>query len=633
MRSALCALLVACGVLRALYASADLHYGRFYDEKFSFANVDSAIRSGTLRPANAFYPSLSYLPQTALVAASHGLYRLTGFPAARVLGDEPGVMTATAILLARLVQVAIGLGVVALTFVAGRRLFDPAVGPLAALLVAVMPNQIRLGAFFKPDILVTLLVLVAFLFTLDVARDATRLRFLKVGIAVGLATAAKYTGVAAALPLVLLVAVRGYRERRILVWSFEAALASIVTFLLVNPHLGPVLTFLPRLAGIYESKGTASGVSHVGMLWEAVKIVVSPAQHGLVLGIAALCGLAAMLARACDRRVEPGRRLELALTTSVPLGYVVAMAAASTLPKVNNYLPITPFTALAAAWFLRGAWLLVSQRLDASWRRPATAVVVSALLLWLVPPAAALCVEPRVPTTIERAQELLERELPPFYLRTVFVEREAGVDETELRLVDLDGRVSFALPERLSAVSHEQLDAADAEVLALGEGRGIDGPDGDFYRTRVERLHPENRARFVARPFRLRGPSLEVLVHPWRLDGEPLTFVAERPPGRAGVAELRLPESLGAGAWVSLSVWLPRVGGIARELSVQTEDGPPMPTARTRARRRQGIHQTPRFELAAAGAAISIEMPDDVPGDLRPRVEVWRWLPPAGARP
>jgi hypothetical protein len=630
-RVALLVLLVACGALRLAYASVGLHYGRFYDEKFSLANVDSAIRSGTLRPANAFYPSLSYLPQTALVAASHGLYRFTGWQPARVLGDRPGVMTATAFFLSRLVQVAFGLGVIALTFVIGRRLFDPPTGLLAALLVAVMPNQIRLSSFFKPDILVTLLVLVAFLWTLEAARSPSRWRFLLVGVAVGLATAAKYTGVAAALPLVLLAVLRGFRQPRLWWWSVQAGVASLVAFLVVNPHLGPVLEFLPRLGGIYESKGAAAGVSHPGMLWEAVKIVVAPAQHGLVLGVVALLGLAGLVARACDRRVDPQHRVEAALLGSVPIGFVVAYAAASTLPKVNNYLQITPFTALAAAWLLRRLWVLASERsMAARWRRPASLVAATGLVLWLAPAAATFCLDPVIPTTVDRAQALLEDELRPYFLRSVFVEQGVEVAGRRLRFVDLDGGAMLSAPERLTSIPEPRLDAADAEVFVLGRGRGLDGPDEELYRARVERVPREQRSRFEARSFLRRGPSLMVLRHPWQLVGEPIELRVELSADRPGVVELRLPEEVRAGDWVSLSLWLPRLGGIARELEIRPAGGEVLATARTRARRRQSIYQTERFEVDAPGSRIEIRLPEHLGQDLRPRVEVWRWLPPNG---
>ena len=263
----------------------------------------------------------------------------------------------------------------------------------------------------------------------------------------------------------------------------------------------------------------------------------------------------------------------------------------------------------------------------------ASTALATGLLLWLVPPAAALSLDPRIPTTVERAQALLARELDPFYLRSVYVERAAGVDDNELRLVDLDGRAMLGTPEHLALLPHQELDVADAEVFALGEGQGVDGPERAFYEERLRRAPAERQARLVPRAFRLRGPSLVVLLHPWRLDGEPLELVAERSPERPDVAEVRLPEELRAGDWVSLSVWLPRVGGIARELTVRPAHGVAMETARTRARRRQGIHQTARFRLADAGSAVEIELPEGLPGDLRPRVEVWRWQPPSEAAP
>jgi hypothetical protein len=251
------------------------------------------------------------------------------------------------------------------------------------------------------------------------------------------------------------------------------------------------------------------------------------------------------------------------------------------------------------------------------------------MVLWLAPAAATFCLEPVIPTTVDRAQALLEDELSPYFLRTVFVEQGVEVSGRRLRFVDLDGGAMLWAPERLTSIPEPRLDAADAEVFVLGHGRGLDGPDEALYRARLERVPREQRSRFVARSFLRRGPSLLVLLHPWHMVGEPVELRAKVAPDRPGMVELRLPEELRAGDWVSLSVWLPRVVGIARELEIRPAGGEALATARTRARRRQSIYQTERFQIEAPGESVEIRLPEQLGGELRPRVEVWRWLPPA----
>jgi dolichyl-phosphate-mannose--protein O-mannosyl transferase len=168
VRWALAALLVWSFALRAWAAGFDLTAERFWDERYGFQNIEALLATGSPRPANGFHPSLSYLPQAALLAASEGLYQATGREAFRVrLGN--GLFTPTAYLLARLLQALFGTLSLLLTYLIGRRLFSAKVGLGAALLLSVVPWHIRQSVIFKPDILLVLTTLLAFWWSLEAA--------------------------------------------------------------------------------------------------------------------------------------------------------------------------------------------------------------------------------------------------------------------------------------------------------------------------------------------------------------------------------------------------------------------------------------------------------------------------------
>jgi hypothetical protein len=196
---ALAALLVWALALRVWFATPELHAGRFWDERYALENVEALLRDGRWLPVNAFHPTLAHLPQAAVLAVPHGLARATGDPAFAVLQEDG--FTPLGYLLARLVQAVLGTLSIYWLFRVGRRLFDCPTGLLAAALLAVVPWHLRQSAFFKPDVLLLLLELVAFDWALAAYERPRTGRFARAGLGVGLAAAAKYNGVTAALPL------------------------------------------------------------------------------------------------------------------------------------------------------------------------------------------------------------------------------------------------------------------------------------------------------------------------------------------------------------------------------------------------------------------------------------------------
>jgi hypothetical protein len=81
--------------------------------------------------------------------------------------------------------------------------------------------------------------------------------------------------------------------------------------------------------------------------------------------------------------------------------------------------------------------------------------------------------------------------------------------------------------ERLGEIPPGLLDRADAELFP--EDR-LAGSGGDFYRRRLAAVAPGGVVRIHPALFRLWGPSLVILVHPWRQVGSPVDLEL-LPPG------------------------------------------------------------------------------------------------------
>src|SRR4051794_40989337 len=128
--------------LRVWDAGQGLTAGEHFDERYSLKNVGAILNRGDWVPAQAYYPALSYLPQTAVLFASERLSRLTGNRALAVHGDTADGWSASAYFLARLTDVVYGTCSLLLVFVVGRRLFGPAEGLLAAAALAAFPRHL-----------------------------------------------------------------------------------------------------------------------------------------------------------------------------------------------------------------------------------------------------------------------------------------------------------------------------------------------------------------------------------------------------------------------------------------------------------------------------------------------------------
>jgi 4-amino-4-deoxy-L-arabinose transferase-like glycosyltransferase len=616
---ALAALLLLSFALRAWDAGQGLRAGRYYDERYTFRNVSLILRQGNWRPGQAYYLSLSYLPQTALLAATEALHRATGLPALSIYGRTSDRYSPTAYLLARLCNVAYGVLSLLMIFLIGRRIFSAEVGLLAAAILSAFPRHVLSSTQFKPDILVLLLTLVAFYWTLDAALNPSRRRFLKVGLAVGLAVATKYTGIGAALPITGFVAARGWRDRRLWLWLVLAGAVSVVVFVILNPYLGVVLEYIPKQLGHYSGNARARGSDHAVVLAQQARFLIE--HHGPLLAAFAAAGLIGIAWKVFKPRFDPvlwtpERRLGAALALGHFVGYSAFHAAAVSLFRGQNYLLVVPFSSLFAAWAILELWRLVTDR--RAILKPATAAVVlipTAVLAW---EQGDLIYDRVVPTTWQVAGETLSTELQPLGLREVIHETRGGA----MRLTRGADRAVTTGVDRLGRLEPGALDRADAEVFLRSR---FHGKESGFYRGREDRLGSLNagRAEVVSgKLFRSRGEPVVLLLHPWMpvLAPEPLGL--GRPaPGRPLAA--RLPDGLKPGEVASLTLWVPREAGQVDALRIEP-GGRRLPLYETGRRGKRRRLVTTRFALTGQEARVRVPAPAEVALRLY-RLELYRW--------
>ena len=631
----LAALLAASFALRAWDASHGLGYSRSFDERFTLRNVSGLLRHCELRPSHAFYLGLSYYPQTAVLAASQQAYRWTGWQPLAIFGGAAGseLYTPTAFFLCRLVNVVFGVLSLYVVFLIGRRLHSPGLGLLAAAILAAFHRHVVSSTHFKPDILVMLLTALALLWAIDAAIAPGPGRFLRAGLAIGLAVGTKYTGVAAALPIAAAVPLFGGRDRKQWLWLIGAGLASVATFVAINPYLGVVFRFIPKIFFGYAAHGTHERSNHWVVLRRELAFLGE--QHGPAVALFLVLGVGWLLWRLL-RRGDPMARTERigwSLTLALLLGYTVLHAAGMTLFRVQNFLPVVPASSLVAAWAMVELWRAARARWVWLGTRPVAIGLWSVVGALLLVQQFASVYGRVIPTNWELANRGLMRGFDPPHERHVVCERALG----PFSAFGDPRRPLVTQPASLARVGEELLDGADAEAFPA---RRLDGPDGAFYRRRMARL-PEAAVEVVrSRPLRSRGDAIVVLHHPWRKSGEPLPLeLAAAPDGHGLSAPL---PAVAAGERVSLLLWIPARAAKQRARSAQlVPSATRLPLGDTGRRLARHFRLSPRCVVPAGDTRLELTrvqnlrsqqiLPRAAATDLRGwGLQLLRWQEPAG---
>jgi len=625
--------LASAFALRLWDATQGLASGAHFDERFSMHNVAGILRHHEWAPREAFYPSLSYLPQTLVLFASEELHALTGIEALSIDARSSDGWSATAYLLVRLTNVVFGTWSLWLVFVVGRRVFGPVEGLLAAAALAAFPRHLISSTHFKPDILVTLLTLLTFWWTMRAVARPSAAAFARSGLGVGLATAAKYTGAGAAIaPSALAVAQwRGWlasdedavaipRRRWLpLRWLVLAGVTAIVTFVALDPFLLRLLLYARRLSTGYAAAGADEGSDHWTVLRREGLFLLQ--HHGwvaafLVLGMAGLAWTLLRGPRAGERPWPRERRLGALLLLVQIVGFAVLFAVGFPLFRGQNFLPVAPFTSLVAAWAMVASWRAVARRLPVLARPALAGALLVVPIALLVRGQLDEVYAGVVPSTWEVAAQEIATTLDQPVIREVVYEGEPG-------LLRWSGRGPLALP------APSLLQAGDAPRLADAELYRRDGAYAEAPRARASAL--DGSAREIApRLFRSSGDTLELALHPWT-PGAPLAMALAPAPSPAATGPTNgsqsalvapLPATLATGTVVSLSLWVPRV--LPPPLTVRIEPaGIALDLYGTDRGHGDQRLLTPRFVVTQSTREVRFAAPP--PGPRPPRLEALPW--------
>ncbi|MFQ5434238.1 MAG: ArnT family glycosyltransferase [Anaerolineae bacterium] len=181
----------------------DLPYIYHPDEPGYIVRSQSIFKTGDLNPHFFNYPSFMFYLNALAYVPYYAAGKLAGVfgapsdilpPTSLAMGVTYAPMP-TAVLLNRLVTLVFGVGVVLVTFGAGRRLTgSTAVALLASLFVALSPTNVFNSRQVTPDTFVTFWVIVGFYGAILIYKQGETRHYLLAGIGVGLAAASKYNG-------------------------------------------------------------------------------------------------------------------------------------------------------------------------------------------------------------------------------------------------------------------------------------------------------------------------------------------------------------------------------------------------------------------------------------------------------
>lgn len=275
-------------------------------------------------------------------------------------------------LMGRTTSVLLGTATVLWLYAVGRRLYDGRVGLLAAAFLAFDTVHVYASQVVKNDVLMVFLLVGSFWFAVGILEQGRKRDYALAGLLAGLATAAKYNGVLAVLPIIAAHILQSrarhvpLRKSLLAIPFWLAGLCTAGGFLLGYPHF--LLNIGLALEGLRANsvdffwdwlgwEGAAVG-------WIYYPFIALRTAWGIPLQVLALTGLAGAFFR---------RRSADVLLVIIPLSNYLLIGSV----RVNQpryFLLATPFLLLLAARLLVD--LLERARL-----RPAFATLVAALFL------------------------------------------------------------------------------------------------------------------------------------------------------------------------------------------------------------------------------------------------------------
>jgi len=273
----------------------------------------------------------------------------------------------------RVLSALFDVGTVYLVYRLGRKLYNSAVGLLAAILVALTVLHIQLAHFYAVDTLLAFFVVLTISLGVTLVQRARIRTGLLMGISCGMALATKVSAAPLLLSAALAwlfgsLAMRREGKPGVVVLLSRAVLGlsltglmALVTFILFEPYAFiDVVSFLVDvihesymargLADIPYTRQFIGTLPYFYPIWQATVW-----SMGVPLGLAGFCAVVTALVRAVEETVRAHWRRAGGFW--VPLSWVLVYfgLTGSFRAKFLRYmLPVIPFLCLWTAWVLRG---------------------------------------------------------------------------------------------------------------------------------------------------------------------------------------------------------------------------------------------------------------------------------------
>jgi Dolichyl-phosphate-mannose-protein mannosyltransferase len=367
--------------------------------------------SGNLDPPYFIYPTFFLYAVAATYAGWYVVSRpFTGYASLAAFADSRYQSVAPFFYLSRGLSAVMGALTVWFVFALCRRVFDETVGIIAALFTALAYLLVRDSHFGTTDITMTALVVLtvaAIARWRDVGGTGAAV---VAGIAGGLATSTKYNALGVGVPFALAYFLRAARDTRIWrgltreavpAFAFVATLA--FTFFATSPYtLIEPRRFLQDLLEPGQMLASAfAGVALRG--WFQYARVTLPAALGWPLYLAGVAGVVWALAREFKAA---------AIVFAFPVAYYVVAGSGHT-AFARYIIPVLPFLAIGAAWFLVTAVRAILPRRPAALEN---AIIFATACLFVFPSARNAVALDRIltrPDTRLAAARALARTIPP----------------------------------------------------------------------------------------------------------------------------------------------------------------------------------------------------------------------------
>jgi len=225
-------MLLALG-LRFVGLSQSLPYIDNPDEPTMVNGAIKMLQSGDFNPHYFRWPSLPIYAQ--FVISIPTFFAGVSNSSVSSIKDLANIPTESFFLSGRIMSAILGSATVFLTFRLGKLLYSPAVGLMAALIVAVLPLQAEHSHYVTPDMIVTFFAALTLLFAAYIYKTGAQSWYWWVGVAAGLTLGSKYN-VGVVLFTVLLAHFLAPKERRgRLKWLAGSFGLAAGVFLLTTP--------------------------------------------------------------------------------------------------------------------------------------------------------------------------------------------------------------------------------------------------------------------------------------------------------------------------------------------------------------------------------------------------------------